>query len=62
MFIEEDFILPTTKRNRIAKRKPKSGFGYCECDRALLSVGQKCPVCGCIFGRRTNKAHEDIQF
>jgi rRNA maturation endonuclease Nob1 len=35
------------KHNRVEKTKPKKGKYWCYgCDRALVSQGQKCPVCG----------------
>lgn len=35
------------RHNRIEKTKAKKGRYWCYgCDRALVSSGQKCPVCG----------------
>ena len=35
------------KQNRKKKKEPKSGKGWCSgCDAALISNGERCPVCG----------------
>lgn len=35
------------RQNRIKKTSPKPGKYWCYgCDRAMVSKGQKCPVCG----------------
>jgi len=43
------------ERNRDKKKKPKSGFGYCACDRTLMPDWAKCPICGARNGRKRYK-------
>jgi rRNA maturation endonuclease Nob1 len=40
-------LMKLKKPNRISSRKPRKGQYFCwGCDRALVSAGSKCPVCG----------------
>ena len=45
--LNRDEALRLRKVNRIRKTEPKQGKYWCYgCDRAKVSKGQKCPVCG----------------
>ena len=41
--------------NREKKRKPKKGKFWCNCDRAIISEGRKCPFCKKRSGLKRNK-------
>jgi len=41
--------------NRDKKRLPKRGWFWCACDRQLVSVWRKCPVCGGRNNRKRDK-------
>lgn len=44
------------KRNREQATFPKLGYGFCACcDRALVSVGSKCPICKTPQGSKRRK-------
>ena len=44
------------KSNREQRMSPKKGFFWCSrCDRCIVAVGEKCPVCGARPTKRTIK-------
>ena len=48
------------KTNREKRMTPKRHAGWCMgCDRAFVADGAKCPVCGCVNGRKRLKKERD---
>lgn len=48
------------KRNRMAAKRPKLGFGICICDKASVGMGSKCHICKTRMGGRRLKKDANI--
>jgi hypothetical protein len=48
------------KFNHDKVRQPKLGKGYCNCDKALVAKGSKCPVCNNKMKGNTRKSVNDV--
>jgi len=48
--------------NRVKAKSPKKVRVWCGCDRDLVAPGQKCSVCGVIFGNKKRKFKKDVDF
>jgi len=48
--------------NRIKAKSPKRILEWCGCDRALVGINQKCPVCGIVNGNKKKRFKKHIDF
>lgn len=48
--------------NRVKAKSPKKIKVWCGCDRNLVAPGQKCSVCGIVFGAKKRKFKKDVDF